>query len=172
MDDIARDVAQRQAAQRQAHNEYFVHHEHLPLQVVRRFCTAAEDCSGRVDLERHGLEPWPESIVNSVPTDLRYLFDRYLSTIQNLTFVTQGPLLNVTFRTRFGAFNNGDEDEQWAPTTAQLHDLFSQMKRTYSWKGVRAIRLLRHDGDDDHDPDWDEFAVQIEFAVQNKKKNK
>ena len=224
MDDITRDVAQRQAAQRQAHNQYvvpavssaapvrhrfswhdldrgiqeqilqdapphsrryftnprggfnwaelergvraqilnrLVHHEHLPLQVVRRFCTAAEDRSGRLDLERHGLEPWPESIVNSVPTDYWYLFDRDLSTIQNLTFVTQGPLLNVTFSTRFGAFNDEDEDEQWVGTTAQLNDLFSQMKRTYSWTGVRAIRLIRHDGHDSHDPNEDEFTFEF-----------
>jgi hypothetical protein len=220
MDDIARDVAQRQAAQRQAHNQYvvpageedeaagapnhagghalirhrfpwhdldggiqemilqdtpphsrryftnpgggfnwaelergvraqilnrLVHHEHLPLQVVRRFCTAADDRSGRLDLELHGLEPWPESIVNSVPTDYQYLFDR----------PTQGPLLNVTFSTRFWAFNDEDEDEQWVGTTAQLHDLFSQMKRTYSWTGVRAIRLIRHD------PDVDEFTFEF-----------
>ena len=35
------------------------------------------------------------------------------------------------------------------------------MQRSYVWTGVHSIRLIRHDGDDRHDPGSDEFTVQF-----------
>jgi len=45
-------------------------------------------------------------------------------------------------------------------TGDRLDELEAQVQRTYVWT-VHAIRLIRHDGDDWQDPDFDEFSVEF-----------
>ena len=46
-------------------------------------------------------------------------------------------------------------------TGPQLAELEAQVQRSYVWTGVHSIRLIRHDGDDEHNPRMDEFTVQF-----------
>ena len=213
MDDIARDVVQRQA-----HNEYvvatpgpetttprFPWHEldggvqemilqDAPVHSRRYFTNPGggfnwtelergvraqilrhvDDRSGRLDLHLRGREPWPASYDSRGHS----CFSHDVHTIQNLRFVTQGvlqawpaALLNVTFSTRLDRWWPDedewwpDEDDEareiWAPTAAMEDALYAQVQRTYSWTGVRAIRLIRHDGIERDDYDQDSFTFQI-----------
>jgi hypothetical protein len=195
MDDIARDVVQRQA-QRQApaHNEYVVawgatrarpggfNWTELELGVRAQILRHVER-RRRVDCRLSGREPWPASY----DTEGHTSFDRDLHTIQTLSFVQDeslterdlrrmqawpAALLNVTFSTSLDRWWSDDDvwdpeddiwpdHDTWMPTAAMEDALYAQMQRTYSWTGVRAIRLIRHDGEERDDYDEDEFTFQI-----------
>ncbi len=156
MDDIARDVCERQAK--------FEHNEYLVRQRKKGIDWTAFDPGVRAQIRRHVLGRWRHEVVVEVAEDVGWpvpyqfavgavgesvywlqVFNRFSFKRVPRSVVDTGPLLTVTFSTHMDPENDfeGAYEAPYNLSASEQDSLCAQMEKTFCWTGVRQIRLIR-----------------------------